>query len=336
MKVCTIWGFEEPENGLEMMKAFEIADNFEEYSGEIQVFTTTHSPAFFMKRDKLSTKVFFVFKKDGDDETCVSSNFNDSEVAEKMGLMPIVAPFIAAQSEKLRVAEEIFKRNVLTDIPTIMVEGETDAPILCEAIKHYSSSLNELLSGNTLRIIYKYDGCGTTQLIDWVHAWLYSGFKSKLYVLFDKDQAGIKAKTEIENSTIYQSKQNTVNIRIQHIQPNDEIIKLFGQGINLIYEIEHLLSIEFWEKLINAELVSLRSDEEMNAQFLGLVDRNKSLNEVIHNTVNNESLVETIVLYEPKALKKKQIVSLLLKEEDTRKVTFGLKRTIEKMEQYFC
>lgn len=46
MKVATIWGFEEPENGVELSKAFEMANDFEEFSQDIQMFITTHSPAF--------------------------------------------------------------------------------------------------------------------------------------------------------------------------------------------------------------------------------------------------------------------------------------------------
>ena len=50
VKINTIWGFEEPENGLELLKAFEMSDEFLEYSKEIQIFVTTHSPAFYAKK----------------------------------------------------------------------------------------------------------------------------------------------------------------------------------------------------------------------------------------------------------------------------------------------
>ena len=40
--------------------------------------------------------------------------------------MPLVAPFIEEQSQKLMNAEKIYKENILTDVPTIFVEGETD------------------------------------------------------------------------------------------------------------------------------------------------------------------------------------------------------------------
>lgn len=43
-----IWAYEEPENSLELSKAFELAEQFNtDFSLENQVFITTHSPAFY-------------------------------------------------------------------------------------------------------------------------------------------------------------------------------------------------------------------------------------------------------------------------------------------------
>ncbi|MBE4043191.1 ATP-binding protein, partial [Vibrio parahaemolyticus] len=47
VKPDTIWGFEEPENNLELKYAFELAEVFRGYSKDIQIFITTHSPAFY-------------------------------------------------------------------------------------------------------------------------------------------------------------------------------------------------------------------------------------------------------------------------------------------------
>ncbi|MBE4044311.1 ATP-binding protein, partial [Vibrio parahaemolyticus] len=38
---------EEPENNLELKYAFELAEVFRGYSKDIQIFITTHSPAFY-------------------------------------------------------------------------------------------------------------------------------------------------------------------------------------------------------------------------------------------------------------------------------------------------
>jgi predicted ATP-dependent endonuclease of OLD family len=47
VKPDTIWGFEEPENNLEFKYAFEVAEEIKKYSTDIQIFITTHSPAFY-------------------------------------------------------------------------------------------------------------------------------------------------------------------------------------------------------------------------------------------------------------------------------------------------
>lgn len=60
MKVATIWGFEEPENGVELSRAFEMASDFLDYSRDIQMFLTTHSPAFYLKKADDNSQVFYV------------------------------------------------------------------------------------------------------------------------------------------------------------------------------------------------------------------------------------------------------------------------------------
>lgn len=233
MKVCTIWGFEEPENGLELLKTFKLADEFEEYSDEIQMFVSTHSPAFYMKKESGKSNIFYVSKKLDSDETSISSGKGTHIIAENMGLMPLVAPFIEEQSKRLIIAEKIYQENILVDIPTILVEGETDIEYLKIAFAEHSSALHNMVEKNQLRIVCKNDGAGTTMLADWALAWIYSGFKSKMLVLFDKDEAGITAKNSIEKSEVFIHKQNTVAVRLQHIEPSDEIIALMQKKLNL-------------------------------------------------------------------------------------------------------
>lgn len=43
-----IWGYEEPENSLELSRAFDMAEDFSQrFSRDNQIFLTTHSPAFY-------------------------------------------------------------------------------------------------------------------------------------------------------------------------------------------------------------------------------------------------------------------------------------------------
>ena len=43
----TVWGFEEPENNLELSNAFRVAEQIFSFSEDIQILLTTHSPAFY-------------------------------------------------------------------------------------------------------------------------------------------------------------------------------------------------------------------------------------------------------------------------------------------------
>ena len=173
-KVTTIWGFEEPENGLELSNAFALANEFMEYSQDLQIFLTTHSPAFYMKKAEAGVSVFYVEKSaDGSEETKIIAEKSTTKIADDMGLMPLVAPFVAEQARKLEIAQNIYSRNILTDVPTIMVEGETDVDYLTLAIRHLSPTLQEKLNKQELRMVYKLDGAGTTQLCDWALSWIY-------------------------------------------------------------------------------------------------------------------------------------------------------------------
>ena len=336
-KITTIWGFEEPENGLELANAFALAEEFLEYSSDLQIFLTTHSPAFYMKKEELGVKIFYVEKKQrGSEETSISAEKSTAQIAEDMGLMPLVAPFIAEQAHKLEIAQKIYSKNILTDVPTIMVEGETDVEYLKLAIKHNSSILQKKLEKRELRIVYKQDGAGTTQLCDWALAWIYSGFRSKLYILLDKDEAGLKAKDEIVSGEAYKTRGCSSTMRIANIQPSNEIINLYQKNINLYYEIEHLCSGEVWKGWKTQGLVSLREDRELRKMFETLIPRDKSLDNIIDELVEDTEIRDTIVSFEPKKLKKNKMVDYLKNNFGEDKSAFvGFEKTIKDIENYF-
>lgn len=336
-KVTTIWGFEEPENGLELARAFELADEFIEYSKELQIFLTTHSPAFYMKKEVEGASIFFVEKRmSGSEETAIVPGKSTANIADEMGLMPLVAPFIAEQALKLDKAQEIYKRNFLTDVPTIMVEGETDVEYLKMAIAHLSPSLQTALDHNKLRIVYKLDGAGTTQVYEWALAWIYSGFRSKMLILLDKDEAGIKTRDEILHSEAYKTRRQSLSMRVIHIEPTEAIISLYNKGITFFFEIEHLCSPDVWNAWKEEGIVSVRSDSDMRRMFERLIPRDKSLDVVIDSTVDDIAIRDTILSFEPKELKKKKMAASLRANFVDRADAFaGFAKTIKEIEEYF-
>lgn len=337
MKITTIWGFEEPENGLEMSRAFEMAEEFSHYSKEIQILTTTHSPAFYMNKKNNNKVIYYVHKKNKTEETIFTNEKNSKSINQDMGLMPLIASFVAEQEERYRKIQSIMSASLL-DIHTIVVEGKTDKEYIELAIKYLSYGLNKMLDNGTLRVLTK-DECGTTQLHDWAIAWSYSGYKSRLFILFDRDPAGRQVKSELENNDDFKEK-NKSFINIQLIQPSEEIIYILNkiQNINFFYRIEHLLSIELWKHLKTKHYVDERSDKEMQEMFLGLLPKTRTLNDFIDDLIDNQDIKNTILSLNVKDDKKTKVVGLvreILNTEDGKVFFAGFKRTIQKLEQAF-
>ena len=88
-----------------------MAKEFSEYSEDIQIFLTTHSPAFYMQKDNSKCQVAFVTKnKEG---TNISLESNKNYIGEVMGLMPIVAPYIAEQENtRSSVCKHVIKKII--------------------------------------------------------------------------------------------------------------------------------------------------------------------------------------------------------------------------------
>lgn len=71
-----IWGYEEPENSLELSSSVELADQFWEFldSGISQVFLTTHSPVFYNLHRKQREEIqriscHHIYREDGEEGT---------------------------------------------------------------------------------------------------------------------------------------------------------------------------------------------------------------------------------------------------------------------------
>ena len=167
----TLWGYEEPENSLELSSSFALAEELHKLSSEIQMFITTHSPAFYLNYQKSGVKLFHVEQKINDEETTIQPVSDINNVNNNLGLLQLVSPFIEyvknenVLSEKslldsldnLKSANEKYKiiieENALVDIPTIFVEGKTDKLYLCKTFELFSEVLQEKYESGNLRII---------------------------------------------------------------------------------------------------------------------------------------------------------------------------------------
>lgn len=155
-----IWGFEEPENSLEYIKAAELADEIlESYSRDAQVFITTHSPAFIaMKNNRTS-----IYHIKPDNKQCEHQDHDEqyesttstvtqvfgnslfdevSELSVDLGFLEVMrrvdGDFREYKSMK-KEFEELKRKRDSDDRPLLVVEGPND----CKTLRHVWARLYE-------------------------------------------------------------------------------------------------------------------------------------------------------------------------------------------------
>lgn len=102
LDVKTIWGFEEPENNLEMSQAFLMAKSFLKYSDKIDLFIATHSPAFYSLKDNKRTTCWFIDRNEENSTIAINTEDEAIDLDEKMGVLWYITPFIKAKDEEIK------------------------------------------------------------------------------------------------------------------------------------------------------------------------------------------------------------------------------------------
>jgi energy-coupling factor transporter ATP-binding protein EcfA2 len=105
----TVWGFEEPENNMEMGNAFKLAKIFASFSRDIQIFINTHSPAFYsLAKDHTDQTSLYLARSgetsDGTQLTVVDAS-NIPLLDKEVGILPIISDYIKKEVELRQEAE---------------------------------------------------------------------------------------------------------------------------------------------------------------------------------------------------------------------------------------
>lgn len=238
----TIWGYEEPENNLEMLWADDLSKIFKEYSREIQILITTHSPAFYMMgKEKDGSKIYRIISKDHRISEAQNITKDKINIIDKdTGMTQYLAPIIKEAQENL----ELYKKKALdiekeNNLPTLYVEGPTDVEYLKKAIKVYKKDLL-----NKLKIITD-KSAGYNYVKDKAIAAAYSRLEHKVIALFDCDKDAIEAKKECESNDKCKKAIEEKKLKLLKLEPPKHIIEI-RRKIPIYFSIEHL----FPEKII--------------------------------------------------------------------------------------
>lgn len=142
IRSTTIWAYEEPENGVELKACYDLAAELLKDSSEIQIFITTHSPAFYELKGKICVTLFYTRRETMGSQ--YSTDVHLKEIDAEMGLLPLIEPYLSEIKQKVETlnAEKESMAKRLNDLKSkvdkiiIFTEGETDEMYLKEAVKH--------------------------------------------------------------------------------------------------------------------------------------------------------------------------------------------------------
>lgn len=313
-RIDTIWGYEEPENNLELQSAFEKAKEFKAFSNTIQILLTTHSPAFYSlkTKDDDSVNLYNAFGENKGTKYKVTQP--EHAYKTDQGFLTLISPMV---EEKIKEIDEIkenleeMKEKNLFDKNVIFVEGKIDKIILEHFIKIKYSALN----------ITVVDSGGCTQTKKNMISWLYNPIIEnpdhtyKAFALFDCDDVGNKSKKELEEyiqkvfklDNNRRSKSSTNILKIpQHLVSVKSVLKE-----NYHIEIEELFPKSIWEYAKNQDWL-----EEQNLCQLssGLItDPEKSAKTFIEEQFSDDE--KLYVLHKVKDSCKERFAKYVIKQD---------------------
>lgn len=193
-----IWAYEEPENSLEMAKAFELAEQFHNtFSKDNQIFLTTHSPAFYSLEGGKSSRWLVeadYYLDDGEKKiTKAKSVTNNNDADNVLGIADLVKDrakeAYEALKEQNRQVKQLKNALALLEKPVVLTEGKSDALIIETAwakIYPHQEMPFEVKSCSTT---FDEKSASVSTLAKYLETVLHSEASIKIGV-FDRDKAG--------------------------------------------------------------------------------------------------------------------------------------------------
>ncbi|MEH8248436.1 ATP-dependent endonuclease [Aeromonas veronii] len=247
-----IWGYEEPENNLELTSAIKLASQFQSFVPEpiSQLLITTHSPAFYnlSKKDDAIKCVFI--EKDTNDQT--SCDHQQDLIDDRMGVMELLSPYIEEIKERidnLESIQEISNRKAI-----IYVEGTSDKIIIEKAINIFTPIMSD-----RVEIITKDYGAGCNYVLDMLKAYFHMHKhhkeKFKCVGIVDSDDDGKKVKQELS-----QIQDIGKSVKCYLLPLAEDVVRARKDGFTIPGVLECNYPISIWSKELNKDNLEERKN----------------------------------------------------------------------------
>lgn len=282
-RVVTIWGYEEPENNLEIRRCFDLADYFTNKTSASQVFLTTHSPVFYSTFTGKSDLCIYEVRKDtinGSEVILKNSNLDDdiNDLHSSIGFLELLEPHIKSWKEKTELLQKKISDGFDVSKPSVFLEGPSDLEIFSAIEKRFfSSKFNFQISRES--------GGGHNWVKDMLIAWEFSRPQFKAVGIFDTDPDALVSHNE---ANIYldkrKSNRKAYGLKLKALGPALEIRRLFKL---FPYAIEDLMPVDDWKfALSNGWL----EERENLILILNFKETKISLEDWVKSKITNEDL----------------------------------------------
>lgn len=344
-RVHTIWGYEEPENNVELLAAFDLAKELYEYSDEVQIAVTTHSPALyniarvddiFPETDFDPTRITTLHTTRGEGGTQAVLADKDMERLDvDLGLLPLVTPHVRKLADRMKLLER--RQQSLVDefnvgASPVFVEGKTDQDILEAFLRAYSPIIGEHIDNRTVRISSDHNA-GANWVSDSMKAWVYARRRDKAVALFDKDDAGKAAKADVLEDSKCSNASQHGRIKVLILTAPSHLHNVFHKGIAVPLAIEEMICPALWREF------------EKNSW---LVERD-SLNNLVGDLSPHETLAHRLeshglsedemryCLYRVSKAAKRDVARMILQSDQPKLLESlpGLKAIADQIIQFF-
>lgn len=329
----TIFGYEEPENNLELARQVEEAEEFYRCSDVIQVLLTTHSPAFYsIAKSQDKARALYASRADG------ATTFVDSTTTvaldNGLGLMPFIEPYLKVALDQRRdlfeQLNEIKGQSLHADKSVLCVEGDTDKLILEKACS--------ILFGPTIpfEIVTKSgSGAGTNWVVGYATARaVMTDVKGRTAVLLDGDEAGAAAETTLSQRIDSLDLKGKIKyFKLNKINGDDELRQALKSGFELSIAIEELCGAAAWDHAESKFWLEPRPDVvKLNSETLSA---DQSFNSILAEKVADEKC-RRLISKRISWMKKNDFARFVIKQmEETKKVPVSLEKLAHEVHRYF-
>ncbi len=325
----TIWGYEEPENNLELIKQIETAKEFENNSKSIQILLSTHSPAFYGPA-KERKSIRFAIRNDG--HTTFEEGSPSELIDKNLGLMPFIEPYlekaITERKELIDQLQSLQSETLVKNKAALYVEGDTDKIIL-EAVFEKLGLQRKFEINSKPKL-----GAGVNWVVNYcVARAAMVDLNEKTAALFDDDEAGEKAFDLLCTQTTAIGREGRVKtFKIAKRNSHDEIRAIKKSQIKIPFSIEEICGKEIWDFAETKNwLVARDSLAKDNYHLLGL---DTKLNDIINSTFHDDHL-RRLIKFKINPTEKGKFAKQFAKTLTTEKIPKTLAELAHEIQNYF-